>query len=326
MVENIQEEIEDKIIDVIALSTGGRLVVFKPEKKGLEDYLAVERRGEYKEKEMYFLIGSTFKPMKKGIFVKDFLQESFKAEKNFYLLFVYFDEVLQKINDYIWLVPSLQFRDIAEVVESQEGKKLLRFQAPLDIKKKDKYSKYIVETKELGKLMMSALESGGKFTFKEIDYTDKSNINLESLVNFLCEARKSTFAANANSLDNPRLLASKQLEFQKGDYFYRDIFFNGNKKFIGQEIIYQELRPIWGMNYMGDQIGRLEAGFLRESLFRLAEKCRLGKSCEYEKREYKYSDQGKGSIDDFSGVEEITVQDKKIYKLNYQGGIILDKI
>ena len=62
MTENIQEEVEDKIIDCINSGAGGRLIVFKPEKKGFEDYLAVERRGEYKEEEMYFQINSFVGP------------------------------------------------------------------------------------------------------------------------------------------------------------------------------------------------------------------------------------------------------------------------
>jgi len=41
-------------------------------------------------------------------------------DKNFYLLFVCFDELKQKINDYVWLIPSIQFRDIAKVIKSEE--------------------------------------------------------------------------------------------------------------------------------------------------------------------------------------------------------------
>ena len=50
-------------------------------------------------------------------------------------------------------------------------------------------------------------------------------------------------------------------------------------------------------------IDKLETSFLKESLFRLSNECRLGKTCEYEKREYKYQDQGQGSLEDFFGRE-----------------------
>ena len=79
------------------------------------------------------------------------------------------------------------------------------------------------------------------------------------------------------------------------------------------------------MSYMGNQIKGLEQSFLKESLFYLFSKCRLGKDCENEKREYKYLDHGIGDLGGFSGKEELFVNDKSIYKLNYQGGLISDK-
>lgn len=327
MTENIQEEIEDKIIDCINSGVAGRLIVFKPDKKGFEDYLAVEKRGKYTEEEIYFQINSFVGPAENDDFVKDFPQDNFKKGKSFFLLFVYFNEATQKLGDYVWLIPSSQFRDIAEVVNGAPsglrfGKKLLRFKASLNFKSKNQYSKFLVKTEELGGFILDALEEGGRFVFKEKDFGEERAINLESLKEFLCEARKSTYASNASPVDNPRLLSSTQLEFQKGDYFYRDVYFSGDKNFIGQEIVYQDSKPIWGMNYFGDQIPRLETNFLKESLFKLAEKCRFGGTCEYEKREYKYKDQGQGSLEEFSGKEEIFVEGKNIYKLNYQGGLV----
>jgi hypothetical protein len=326
MSENIKEKIEDKVIDCINLGVVGRLIIFKPEKSAFGADLAVERRGKYKEKEIYFQVNSIVGPEKGNEFVKDFLKENFKIDKNFYLLFVYFDEVKQKISDYIWLIPSVQFRDIADVVKLPEGKNLLRFQASLDIKNKNKFSKYLVSTEELGKFILNALEKGGKFNFNEAGLGQKEMISIDSLKEFLYEARRNTYAADATPTDNPRLLASIQLEFQKGDYFYRDVYFSGEKKVIGQEIIYQDLKPIWGMSYMGDIIGKLETSFLKESLFKLSEKCRLGQNCEYEKRELKYQDQGQGSIENLFGREQIFLEGKKIYNLDYQGGLLLDKL
>jgi len=320
--ENIQEEIENNIIDCINSGVAGRLIIFKPEKSNLGADLAVERRAKYKEKGIYFQINSFIAPAEAKNFVKDFLQESFKTDKSFYLLFVYYNDITQKISDYIWLVPSTQFEDIADVIKNSDKKNLLRFETPLDKKQKSKYSKFVINTKELGKIILNALEKGGKFNFREGDFEEKKPINLEGLKEFLCNARKNTYASDAAPIDNPRLLTSTQLEFQKGDYFYRDVYFLGDKKFIGQEIIYLDSKPIWGMNYIGDAIGKLETNFLKESLFKLAEKCRLGGDCKYTKRELKYQDKGQGDLEEFSGNEEIFLEGKNIYKLNYQGGLI----
>jgi hypothetical protein len=287
--------------------------------------LAVERRGDYTDAKIYFQVSSLILPEKNIDFVKDFSQENFKSDKDFYLIFAYFDEVSQKINDYIWLIPSLQFRDIAEVIKDSGGKNLLRFGASYDLKTKNKYSKFIVNIKELGGIILNALEKKGPIIFKEIDFEEKSTINLENLKDFLYTARQNTYAANSISVDNPRLLESRQLEFQKTSYFYRDISFSGNKKYIGQEIIYQDSKPVWGMNYIASQIGKIETSFLKEALLKLSKKCRLGENCEYEKREYKYQNQGQGNFEEFSGKEEIFLENKIIYKLDYQGGLISDK-
>jgi hypothetical protein len=322
MAENIQEKIEDKVIDCINSGVAGRLIIFKPEERDFGADLAVERRGKYKDNKMYFQINSFTRHTGSDNFVKDFLQKDFKTNGNFYLVFVYFDDVRQKISDHVWLVPSLQFRNIADILKSDENENVFRFQAPLDVKNKNKYSKFVVETKQLGKIILEAFVNGGKFDFKATDFEEKNVINLESLKEFLSEARRNTYATNAMPIDNPRLLESIQLEFQKGNYFYQDIHFLGGKKFIGLEIVYQDSNPIWGMNYFGDAMGKLETDFLKESLFKLSEKCRMGQACEHEKREYRYQNNGQGNLDNFSGKEEISLEGKNIYKLNYQGGLV----
>ena len=258
--------------------------------------------------------------------MQDFLEDDFQTDENSYLIFVYFDEVSQKINDYIWLIPSNRFIDNAKTLKSPEGKNLLRFESTLDTKDKNEYYKFLVNIKELGKLILNSLEDGGNIIFKGTGFDEKMSVNVGALKNFLYDARRNTFAANANSDGNPKLLSSVQLEFQKGDYFYRDIFFNGSTRFIGQEIIYQGDKPVWGMNYTGKQIGKLEASFLKESLYKLVGKCRLGGSCEYKKREFKYIDQGQGIFEEFYGTEQIFLDDKNIYELKYQGGVISDKV
>lgn len=326
MPENIQKKIENEVIDILNISSGGRLVVSKSEKNKFGIDLRIQRRGNYKENPYDFRIVSFIDRPKDNIFVKDFGETELYTGKDFFLLFVYFDRIKQRINDYIWLIPSLQFEDMAEILLLEGSKKALRFQGSLNAEKKDKYSKFLVDRKDLGKLIFDAFDNKGKFTFKETIFQEKEEINQERLFEFIAEARRNTFASGSTPVSNPRLLSSIQLEFQKGDYFYRDIYFNGNKKFIGQEIVYQGSKPIWGMNYAGKQIEKLEINFLREALYRLADKCRFGKICEHEKREFRYQDNGQGNLENFLGQEQIFADGKNIYKLDYQGGLISDKL
>jgi len=319
---NVQEKTEDRIIDAINSGAEGRLIIYKPPKGEVdalgrsptgEPDLVVEVRGGYKTKPYNFKV-ICFSGRKDKSFIKDFPQELFKADKNLFLIFSYFDQVGQKINDNVWIIPSIDFADTAEVIKL-EGENLLRFQD-------DKFSKFLINKADLADFLMEGFKTKGKFIFKVKDGEGKRELNLESLREFIAEARRNTYASSNSGVDNPRLLESVQMEFQKRDFFYRDIYFNGDKKFIGQEIVYQNSKPVWGMGYIGDTISRLEEKFLKEALLELSEKCRFGGVFEHIKREYKYQDKGQGSLEDFSGEEKIFVENKQIYKLSYNGGLL----
>lgn len=48
----------------------------------------------------------------------------------------------------------------------------------------------------------------------------------------------------------PYRLAFRDLQFSNGTWSYHDSYF-GEQDFIGQEGVYLDGRPVWGMNYMG---------------------------------------------------------------------------
>jgi len=322
----IQEKIENKIIDSAIVGLGGRLIISKPTKDDFGSDLVMEKRGGYDDEKLHFKIFSLIGPVSTKKIVKEFLDDGLKSDKNFYLMFVYFNNVMQKVSDYVWLVPSTHFKDAAEATKSPEGNKILKFEADLDINKKNQFSKFLIYLKDLGSLSLVALESGRPIDYKEVIFAEQKIVNLESLKDFLVEARANTFASGNSPDDSPRLLGSVQMEFQKAEFFYRDIYFSGSKTFMGQEIVYLSSAPVWGMNYIGSRLGKLEESFLRDALLRLSDKCRLSQVCEYERREYKYEDRGQGDISDFSGQEKISVSKNEIYKLDYKGGLISDKI
>jgi hypothetical protein len=322
----IQEEIEAKIIDWITMNVSGRLVVTKSDKNSFGADLIVNKKGDYKGEGLFLKVQSQIGPDGAQKISKDFLIEEFKIVKNLYLLFVYFDTVRQRVLDYVWIIPSSEFKDIADVTTSIEGKKIFRFEVPLDIQQKNKYSGFLVYTKDLGKVAFDIINTGKPFVSRGVIFKEEKGVNKEELLEFLKEARLNTFASNNAPVDNPRLLGSKEFSFQKGELFYRDIFFNGNKKFIGQEVVYIGQTPVFGMSYLGSQIEKLQEAFLKESLFRLAQKCRLWQNSEFERREYRYENFGQGDVNEFFGQEKISVSSKPVYKLEYRGGFISDKI
>ena len=151
----------------------------------------------------------------------------------------------------------------------------------------------------------------------------EENINFEELKKFITEARRKTYAGEGGSVESPLLNGSHQLEYKKDKYFYRDIFFAGQKNFIGQEVVYLNNNPIWSMVYSGSAEPEGITPFLKKSLTVLSEKCRFGEKCELKENNLLYKDNGQGTLERFGGEEQISKQKKEVYKLNYHGGLIL---
>jgi hypothetical protein len=151
----------------------------------------------------------------------------------------------------------------------------------------------------------------------------EGEISFEELKKFVAEARRNTYAGEGGSVKNPFLDGSHQLEYEKDKYFYRDIFFAGEKNFIGQEAIYLNHNPIWSMVYSGSAEPEEITSFLKKSLSVLSEKCRFGEKCELKENNLLYKDDGQGTLERFGGQEQIFKRGEEVYKLNYHGGLIL---
>ena len=130
MPDNIKEKIEDKIIDLINSSAGGRLVIFKPENSDKD--LVVEKRGDYKKKPVSFKIYGQDASSKDQNFIKEIQNKNLDAEDGFYLIFAYFDIVEQDIEDPVWLIPSFEFAAAAG----------------------DNLSKFLIKKKDIGKFLI----------------------------------------------------------------------------------------------------------------------------------------------------------------------------
>ena len=150
----------------------------------------------------------------------------------------------------------------------------------------------------------------------------EGEISFEELKKFVAEARKNTYAGEGESVKSPLLDGSHQLEYEKDKYFYRDIFFTGEKNFIGQEAVYFNGNPIWSMVYSGSAEPKEITPFLKKSLSVLSEKCRFGERYELKENNLLYKDDGQGTLERFGGQEQIFKQGQEVYKLNYHGGSI----
>jgi len=111
MTDNIQEKVEDKVIDCINSEVSGRIIISKPQDSNTDAGLVLEKRGDYFSKKIYLQVNLLAE--KNKFFAENISEEKVKPAKDLYLVFLHFDEVLQKISDKIWLIPYLEFKNVS---------------------------------------------------------------------------------------------------------------------------------------------------------------------------------------------------------------------
>jgi hypothetical protein len=155
------------------------------------------------------------------------------------------------------------------------------------------------------------------------------NFPRKQLIEFLCEAKRRTYAAQGDEATVPPLLPdSRQLEYRKGPWFYRDIYF-GMHSFVGQETVYYEEKPVWAMGYAGgllvEEVNPEEVyRFLRAALRRVSPDWPYRGPGHYAGEAYCYRNESHGDVESFWGVETITLVDREepLYQLRYAGGLL----
>lgn len=145
---------------------------------------------------------------------------------------------------------------------------------------------------------------------------------------FLIESKKQTYANENIEKVNSSRYKSKDYEYKKGNMIYHDTFFGGTK-FIGEEVVYLDNNIYWGMNYYGvtidESLGEEAMDkALRPALMHVGEDdiIPVRGPKEFINGEYKYIFKVEGNLEYFSGVEIVYKNDKKIYELKCNGGLI----
>src|SRR5471030_1735325 len=78
---------------------------------------------------------------------------------------------------------------------------------------------------------------------------NKVNYRNESIIDFLCRAKKSTYAGKGPEGKSSRP-NSHDLEYAEGNLKYIDTYLGG-ERFSGEEGLWQDGIPFWSMNYTG---------------------------------------------------------------------------
>ena len=148
------------------------------------------------------------------------------------------------------------------------------------------------------------------------------NIRNKEVINFLCRAKKLTYAGNGMEKESSRP-KSHDLIYDEGIYKYIDTYLGG-ERFSGEEAVWVENNPYWAMNYSGRVLDDDFSGkFLKEVLSAVNVDYPYRGPLVYENSDYKYHCIVSGEFEWFRGYEEIYFNCKKIYECIFHGGIIL---
>lgn len=151
-------------------------------------------------------------------------------------------------------------------------------------------------------------------------------IDLDQLHDFILAAKAATYIGDGEPTTSCRL-GSHDLAYEAGDYHYLDSYFGGSD-FIGEEVVYHQDNPVWGMNYYGkllkpDMISPEEVGMmLKVSLSRMYDTGRFLGGWLHTHDGLTYHDTSQGSLGHFSGREWIEIDGEVVYELVYHGGLI----
>lgn len=152
-------------------------------------------------------------------------------------------------------------------------------------------------------------------------------MNIDTLAKFLNEANKATYANKDAPKAASSRLQSEDYHFEKGSLTYHDTYFGG-RDFIGEEIVYDNGKPVWGANYFGfvldaDADEKEVYGFLRRALMQ------EHNGTVPVRGPSNYSADGKtyrlavdGDLVRFSSTEEISFGGNVVYRCFVHGGMI----
>lgn len=151
-------------------------------------------------------------------------------------------------------------------------------------------------------------------------------VNDPHFVPFLLRAKKSTYAAGDGGKVASSRPASHDLAYREGEWAYLDTYLGGFA-FIGEEAVWCQETPIWGMNYYGTMtVDTIPAGFsefLKSALLQVPPEAPYRGPAVYQDGEYAYTCRWEGTLESFRGEEMISLDGQMVYRLDFHGGKII---
>ena len=152
-----------------------------------------------------------------------------------------------------------------------------------------------------------------------------------AFVPFLMQAKLNTYAAAnqperlARAAQPASRPASHDLAYCDGPYRYLDTYLGGFA-FIGEEAVWRDERPLWGMNYYGAMLVDTAppgfGDFLKLALSQPPPAAPYRGPAHFSQGRFTYRCVWQGDLARFSGEEWIDLDCQPIYHLSFHGGAI----
>jgi hypothetical protein len=147
----------------------------------------------------------------------------------------------------------------------------------------------------------------------------------EKFIKFLVQAKTKGYASGITYVPGT-IQGTKEFSFTDGKLKYTDVY-SGSAFFIGQEMVYENDTPMWGMVYSGGLLDdNYEAKeiyeFLRNALKKMPEDFPLRGKESFSNGEFIYNNSTEGDMWHFIGYEAIEHKENIVYELHYSGGYI----
>jgi Domain of unknown function (DUF5680) len=150
-----------------------------------------------------------------------------------------------------------------------------------------------------------------------------------AFTSFLVEAKRNARPVTNQAMVQATLPTASQLEYTRGLFAYKNTFY-GFERFSGQETVYYDSRPIWGMGYAGGLLNHYMwdlqpqwiYAVLRAALAQVSEDLPFRGPLKYEYYGFEYSNHPLGILAEFLGEETIKYRGSLVYHLWYVGGFI----
>jgi hypothetical protein len=149
-------------------------------------------------------------------------------------------------------------------------------------------------------------------------------MNENELKHFIFNASRATYASGDESIKQRESDGSTTITFSSGNYRMHDNYFGG-EPYGGREVVFLDDKPVWMMVYYGlvhDGANKDVYGFLMESLSNNTVEMPYRGPAFFEKENWKYENEIKGEVGNFSGTEKIFKNENRVYEASYLGGFV----